>query len=242
MDRHECKYVLSETQAREFLDTISPRLTLDAHARAGARGYEVASLYLDTPKLRLHREKMEGIRNRFKLRIRRYDLRSESPVWLEIKRRRDGIVSKTRSLLPQALLPRLLDHEDLQLLVEPAQREAHAQFAHLLLRLHARPTMWVRYQREAYADAFDPTLRVTVDRRLQCLASDALDPGMAGWTDVEGRRVIVELKFNDRCPAWLSTAIRCHGLQRTSFSKYSTCVLSASERGQLLTEAANLAS
>ena len=54
---------------------------------------------------------------------------------------------------------------------------------------------------------------------------------------MEGRRVVLELKFNGRCPAWMTNTIRSLGLQRTSYSKYSHAVLTTRRSGALLADA-----
>ena len=48
-------------------------------------GYHVHSLYLDSPAYELYHETTEGVKNRFKLRMRFYDDSPEAPVFLEIK-------------------------------------------------------------------------------------------------------------------------------------------------------------
>jgi hypothetical protein len=102
----------------------------------------------------------------------------------------------------------------------------------MLLR-DARPAVLVRYDREAYVGMHDPAVRVTFDRRLAAAQTGQPEVRMGGpgFEVVEGSRVVLELKFNDRCPAWLTAIVRSHGLQRRSYSKYSTSLAAAWRRG-----------
>src|SRR3989337_1509240 len=60
-------------------------------------GYRVNSLYLDTPQFGLYRQSTEGIRNRYKLRVRFYDAAEDSPAFLEVKRRVANTIYKQRA-------------------------------------------------------------------------------------------------------------------------------------------------
>jgi hypothetical protein len=121
----------------------------------------------------------------------------------------------------------------------PAQRKVFDEFAHRVHHIGARPAVVVRYEREAWCGLFDPTVRVTFDRQIRCQPPDDLRIhfNSATWDLVEGRRVILELKFNGRCPAWMASAIRNFGLQRVSYCKYSHAVLTARRAGPLLADA-----
>ncbi len=84
--RHECKYLISERLAARIRDYVHPYVAPDSHAAASPDlSYDITSLYLDSPDLRLLRETEEGLLNRIKLRIRSYDDHEDSPVFLEIK-------------------------------------------------------------------------------------------------------------------------------------------------------------
>ena len=57
----------------------------------------IASLYYDTPDSRLVRESLEKPVFKEKIRLRSYGLATEeSPVFLELKRKYDGVVYKRR--------------------------------------------------------------------------------------------------------------------------------------------------
>src|SRR5262245_19194837 len=69
--RYERKFVVTESTADAVRRFVSWYLVPDEQrAGAGSEGYRVCSLYLDTPHLGLYRQSRQGIKNRYKLRIR----------------------------------------------------------------------------------------------------------------------------------------------------------------------------
>src|SRR5262245_13965431 len=93
--RYERKFVVTETMAQRVRHFVKTYLELDEHmAGEGPDGYRVCSLYLDTPHFGLYRQSCHGLKNRYKLRIRFYDDRPDSPAFLEIKERKTETVHK----------------------------------------------------------------------------------------------------------------------------------------------------
>ncbi|MCC6672923.1 MAG: polyphosphate polymerase domain-containing protein [Planctomycetes bacterium] len=237
--RHECKYVITESEALRISAEVRPFVRPDPHA-AGRPGhtYPISSLYLDGGGFPLYHETVEGKKDRFKLRVRAYSDRPEDPVFLEIKRRANGVVRKTRCKVPRALLPALLSGRTAALAEVPgAGRPAAQEFVALLLRTQARPTVLVRYDREAYVGLDDTETRVTFDRHLRVLRTERPEVlvDAPGFAVVQDHRVVLELKFNHRCPNWMQHLIQGHGLRRTSFSKYCHSLNRAAAPQRLVT-------
>jgi len=239
--RFECKYLITEAQALAVRRYLAPYVEPDPHARGRPDNrYPIASLYLDTPDLRLHRETIEGQRNRFKLRVRSYSDDAAAPVFTEIKRRNNQVIQKQRCPARRTDVMHLLTTGQMDVAhMPPGERKIFDEFAHRVQYIGARPAVAVRYEREALCGTFDPTARVTFDRHIRCRSTDnpRLRLADSGWELVEGRLVVLEFKFNGRCPAWMNNAIHSLCLQRTSYSKYSHSVLTARRAGPLLADA-----
>lgn len=222
-NRHECKFVVSETVADAVLRHVLPFVAPDEHAAKAGGHYPIASLYLDDRRQSLYRETIEGQAYRFKLRIRTYDDDAAKPLFLEVKRRHDKVVQKMRCPIPRHLLPAVLANEPVALPGAPAQKQASlAEFQRLMQLRHAEPVLVVKYQRSAWVGLDDPEVRVTLDRRLSVLPER--EPRVrindAGYRTVPTTGVILELKFTDRCPPWMLATMRACDLRRRSFSKY----------------------
>jgi hypothetical protein len=240
-DRFECKYLITEAQAHAVRRYLAPYVEPDPHAAGRPdHRYPIASLYLDTPDLRLHRETVEGLRNRYKLRVRSYSDDANTPVFLEIKRRNNQVTQKQRCAARRSdVLGLLTTGERNGKHMPPADRKVFDEFAQRLQHIGARPIVVVRYEREALCGIFDPHARVTFDRQIRARSVDGprLRVQDSFWELVEGRRVVLELKFNGQCPFWMQNAIHRLGLVRTSFSKYCHAVLTARRAGPLLADA-----
>ena len=64
--RYECKYLIPESLAVEIRRYIRPFVDVDPHAADSAdRSYDITSLYLDAPDLKLFWESQEGVKERF---------------------------------------------------------------------------------------------------------------------------------------------------------------------------------
>lgn len=222
--RYELKYLVDEAQIAHIRACAQAYCAPDPHGDAGR--YHVNSLYLDTPDWMTAEQTLQGLRNRFKIRLRTYAFTEHAPVFCEEKRRVGSSILKTRvctdpqlvrAWLADPLDPRLqeavLDDPDLALIV--GQVQAH----------DLRPRLWVRYHREAYGSCFGDGARLTLDRTLEVQPPDPLgrfapDPGAWEWVSAAGARAVLELKFNGGFPAWMRALVHGLGLQRVSFGKY----------------------
>ncbi|MFQ5505096.1 MAG: VTC domain-containing protein [Planctomycetota bacterium] len=227
--RHECKYLIPESAAGELRRFIAPYTEPDPHANEQFHGsYRVLSLYLDTPKLRLYRETREGLAERIKLRIRSYGKRDSAPVFLEVKRRRNRLVLKSRARIGRGQMRELLAGGAPD--VGKLEGSCYDEFLCWIARYGARPVVHVGYEREAHVGCFDRGLRVTLDRELRCASADEgwrLESAELDWVEPLTDRVILELKFDHAFPSWMRDLTRQLKLQRVSFSKYGHSVRSA---------------
>jgi hypothetical protein len=229
--RYERKYVVSETAADAIRQFIAPHLTPDDHMRPDEpRGYQVFSLYMDTPQLSMYRQTVEGVRSRYKLRVRFYDTREESLALFEIKTRQADSIHKQRAAVPKSAAARFLSGGRLSSaeLLAPSDKSARAlaEFCERCDRLGAVPTAFVSYWREAYVSRQPDDVRVTLDRQLA--AHDgrfALSLQLPNQETLPApNKIVLELKNSGRAPNWMRDLVRTFALQRVSFPKYVYCV------------------
>jgi hypothetical protein len=229
--RYERKFAVTEATARAVRQFVSSYLVPDEHmAGEGPDGYRVCSLYLDTPHLGLYRQSQQGVKNRYKLRIRFYDEGPDSPAFLEIKKRTTETVHKLRAVVTKQSAARLLRGGrlgDADLLSNgDASHRAVTEFCACCDRLHAEGVAFVSYRREALVSESAEGVRVTFDRHVvghRYLAGCGLEPPPAVSAPVT-RGVVLELKYNGRAPRWMHDLVTSLSLQRRSFPKYVLCV------------------
>jgi len=225
--RFECKYLVTEERAQEIVRYVSPFLELDFFsARSPDYRYPVHSLYLDGPGYELYETTNQGMKNRFKLRIRGYDGNPDSPLFAEVKRRADRVILKRRALISREDGRALLKGAPL-----PADSIAKgaefAEFRSLAARLAARPAVFVSYLREAYEAHGSEPVRLTLDRALRNAPPNSSKPfafDEQDWRETPCEHIILELKFTDACPAWVEQLIRHFRLDRCSVAKYIMCL------------------
>ena len=242
-NRYELKYIISESCARDVRDFARHYLAPDpfgdpAHY-GGQPAYAIHSVYLDSPKLDLMHATVEGHKNRFKLRMRFYDGRPDSPVFFEIKRRVNGAILKDRARVRREFGPALLEGAwpEPQHLSKPGDAKGFAalrKFCELRDKLAAKPGVLVSYEREAWLTPDNNSARLTFDRRLQ---GSPYDRSLSlcrnqHWVTPRVEGVVLELKFTDRFPHWMRDAVRLFNLERCSMAKYVHCVQSLEPRCQ----------
>jgi len=231
--RFELKYIIDEQCAAGIRDFVSSHLEPDEHARPEeGNSYPLASLYLDTPSLLLYGQTLQGIKNRFKLRIRFYDDDPDHPAFMEIKRRVTDVICKERAMVSKEGVRRILSGEGPSrgfLMGDngnPKAGSALVNFCNLCDTVGAIGCCYVSYVREAYVSPNSNSVRVTFDRQLlggPYQQGDGLKYPFDGARPNVGG-VILELKFTDRFPEWMHGVVQAFNLQRTSVPKYVHCI------------------
>jgi SPX domain protein involved in polyphosphate accumulation len=227
-NRFELKYLIDERQACGIRDFVRTFMRRDPFAQPDMRwSYANYSIYLDGADLPLYSATIQGQRNRFKLRLRYYDDRSETPVFFEVKRRVNDSIRKERAAVRKEVALRLLrggwpltedlcnpsDNEDLSSL---------RRFCELRDAVGAEPRIVTYFEREAWVDPQDKHRRVTFDRASQA-APFRGSLCMRDSTATTFPAVILELKFTDRFPIWMREMVQAFDLHRTSMAKYVHC-------------------
>lgn len=225
--RSELKYLVRETDRERLAERIAPYVRADPHAQARLQstpGYTVRSIYYDTPGLRDWAEKESGDLIRRKVRVRAYDAPESGPVFLELKRKEGSKVWKHRAALPASTAGRLLAGAPATLAPAKA-REAAGRFLYRLRAEHRRPVLLVAYDREPHVGRFDPSLRVTFDRRLRVAPFPAATLDRSGLFSERLRPLleghfILEVKFDRAFPSWMRAHLAALGLGQQALSKY----------------------
>lgn len=231
--RYEAKYFIDEacaTRIRAFLhDNVPP----DPHSACMSdMQYPVYSVYLDSPTAVCFHDARNKAEVRAKLRVRTYRSPGESasvyPHFYEIKRKRHGIVKKTRARLPAELGEQLIWNgaslgDDLGQL-DSTTRHNLASFQDLRSKISARPAVAVFYTREAYETTTADRVRISLDRNLHAgLLAEVGTERRDIWWPVDLKWIILEIKFTDSYPFWVADLIRSAEVSRRGVCKYVMC-------------------
>jgi SPX domain protein involved in polyphosphate accumulation len=228
-NRFELKYLLTLQQAEQFRLALKAYLKPDEH---GDGCYAPTSLYYDSPDLRCYWEKVDGVKFRRKLRIRRYEadeaLLPETPVFVEIKQRVDRVTQKRRAVLPFREALRLCNDRQMPEHA-PDDKAVIEEIYAFVWNYNLRPVSIVRYLRQAFIGAeYDLGLRVTFDTNLTVQTQSL-------WLDAPSDRMLIlpanltvmEIKVNERIPYWLTELVAAHNFQLVRMSKYCKSIEAA---------------
>ena len=228
LQRLELKYLISEDKALNVRDFVRSHLELDEYGVGRPDlSYPIHSLYVDSDALRTYWDTINGLKNRYKLRLRYYDDLPTSPVFFEIKRRMDNAILKSRGGVRREAVPALLaghlPEPDHLLSAQPKQMASLQRFCQLMLDIGGRPKAHVFYRREAWVSTLDNSIRITFDRdvRIAYEPTARLQTAIADYVMPFTPQVILELKFTTRFPNWFNELVRQFDLERTTAAKYA---------------------
>lgn len=235
-ERREFKYLLPASVVPYVRAAARSVCAMDAYA--GADGlYTIRSLYFDTDRYALFWANDREAPDRFKVRVRHYPSTGPGgPVFLEVKRRMQDVIHKSRGLLPGIAWAPLLENPGMLQTLElaPKYRPAVERFLTLMHTYQLKPVMMVEYEREAYFSQVDEYARLTFDLHVRCQPVETLsmecDPTRWRYVDHPYRTrtfdpmTLLELKFSGAPPLWMARMVHKLELERHTFSKYGYSV------------------
>lgn len=215
--RNEQKYLLTEEQYNALWGLISPCLKEDEYAHS-----TISNLYYDTADYELIRASIEKPIYKEKLRLRSYGVPAEdSTVFVEIKKKYNGIVYKRRVGLPLTEAVQGLEQGYIEPV--PGQEQISSEINYFLQRYAGslQPTVFLAYDRDAFQGIDDEELRVTFDFNIRSRQEHLsfLD-GMDGENYFQSGEVMLEIKTIGAYPFWLIHALEECQIYPVSFSKY----------------------
>lgn len=213
MKRYELKYLLSPEQTEFLRERLKGHMEPDAYGKTS-----IASLYYDTPDYRLIRSSLEKPLFKEKMRLRSYGLATDtSPVYLEIKRKAEGIVYKRRVQTTIPLVEKFFSGSG-DICAGGQINNEIVYFRDYYKELV--PACLIIYDRVAYFEP-DGDLRLTIDEAPRYRA-DRLDlkSGMDGTLLLPEGYTILEIKVQQAMPLWLTAILSEGKIYKASFSKY----------------------
>ena len=213
--RYEIKYMLTKAQAADLKKAMEGHLALDQFGHSTIR-----NLYFDTDTFRLVRRSIEKPMYKEKLRVRSYQqAENDSPVFVELKKKFDGVVYKRRLALPH--------REAMDALEGGEKLPAEGQIAREIEAFRSvygetlLPRMALSYEREAFFPVDGVDFRLTLDENI-LWRTEYLDLGSSCWGSrlIAPNQVLMELKTPGGLPLWMVHFLSEHQIRQISFSKY----------------------
>lgn len=214
--RREQKYLLNEAQKAALVRAVEGKMQPDDYGRS-----LVCNIYYDTPDYRLIRRSLEGPAYKEKLRLRGYgSIGQGDKVFLEMKKKYDGIVYKRRVKLP---VERAMTYmADVEAQLDKGQIGRELDYFKKFYR-GLRPTMYLSYDRLAWRLE---DLRITLDWNVR-YRTERLDLTVPpdGEQLLDPGQYLLEIKTASAMPLWLVEVLDQNQIRKQSFSKYGKAYL-----------------
>ncbi len=214
--RFELKYMLTLAQKEKILTAMVPFMELDQYGRTTIR-----NIYYDTDDYLLIRRSIEKPVYKEKLRIRSYERSgSESPVFVELKKKFEYVVYKRRLSLPEAQAMEWVAGRN----VCPVESQISKEIDYFIKYYRGlRPAVFLSYEREAYFCKDGSDFRVTFDDAILCRQEElSLQSPVYGTPILPEGKVLMEIKCSGGIPLWMTSILSKEKIYKTSFSKYGT--------------------
>ena len=218
--RHELKYHITPAELTVLRGVLAPVMQLDPNGNENNE-YHIRSLYFDTINDDALDEKIAGVGNRKKYRIRIYNF-SDRVIKLECKSKYGDLISKQSVSIPRELAEQLIagDPDGLQRMRHPLLHDVYREMRTRLLR----PAVIVDYVREAYIHQAEE-VRITFDKQVRTglYSVDMFNPQIPTYPVFDDPVEILEVKFDEFLPSYLQAILSGVTAQRSAISKYTWC-------------------
>lgn len=221
--RNELKFLLSDEQYNRLIPIIHEYMNPDAFC-VGGKEYGIYNIYYDTDDNYLIRTSLEKPYYKEKIRLRSYysPAMPDDKVFLEIKKKIGGIVTKRRASMTLEQAEKfLMNGEKPPHSQKYIQNQVMNELVAFLNIYHVHPAQYISYQRSAFFGKDDKDFRLTFDRKITTRRYDlTLASPSYGSQIIEEGQHLMEVKIIGAMPLWLAHSLSELGIYKTSFSKY----------------------
>lgn len=215
--RKEIKYVIPLDKALVIKEQMDRLLERDSYCTEGT--YLVSSLYFDSVNNIDFSEKLSGVINRKKVRLRIYN-GDASLCKLEIKQKSDDRQQKLGFIISEADA-RALSHGEYHVLKKYFDISENSLRAYSIMEQgQYRPAVQVAYDRLAYKYPMYDT-RVTIDMNVRSTESNLdLFSSFVPYTPIMQESAVLEIKYSGKMMGFLSAILAQFHLTQGTYSKY----------------------
>ena len=221
--RVEAKYVITKEQMAQLMPELLEHMVFDKYC-IGERAYPIYSLYFDTKNDDVVRRSVSKPYYKEKLRLRSYrlDPSPEDTVFLEIKKKIGGVVSKRRvtltykqavDFIKKGVVPQL----------SGVQKQIMNEICYYTKIHPIEKATLIHYDRVALFGKDNKDLRITFDKNLTKTNCTDILSGAGHEKYLADRNTrVMEIKISGASPLWLSKLLSKNCIYKGSFSKIGT--------------------
>lgn len=211
--RVEKKYIISKEQYLSLKAILREKMIEDEHGKS-----TICNIYFDTAQYDLIRHSISKPYYKDKVRLRSYNIPNlDSNVFLEIKKKCDGVVGKRRIQMSLKDYYEYMDNHSKMKEDNQITKELNYYFKFYQLQ----PAMFLSYYRRAYYEKDDMDFRITFDNNIIARNYDfRLEKGNYGENILEKNKYIMEIKTLGAMPMWCVKILDNLKISPCGFSKY----------------------
>ena len=220
--RFEFKYIIKKSISENIKNELKYFTKEDSFAKDKSE-YLVRFLYFDNSQFSNFNEKIDGLKNRHKFRIRTYTNRNDSttPVFLEIKGRNNQRTYKVRTKINKDDLDFFCKQKNLfDLKDKYFDNKLIDQYVFDSYRKKITPKVLIDYNRLPLMSKNGLYFRLTFDSDIKACISNNIYDSPNNWRTCIAGNDILEVKFDFTIPPWFHRIIQSYELKRISVSKF----------------------
>ena len=212
--RVEEKYIINKSQFKKINELLKEYMVEDEHGQS-----KICNIYFDSNQHDLGRRTISKPFFKEKVRLRSYNTpNKESKVYLEIKRKCDGVVGKRRIEMKLDEFNSYIKNSNS---VSNQNKQIKMELDYCFKLYGLKPAMYVSYDRIAYYEKNNPDFRITFDNNIVAREENLnLEKGSYGESIMENDKYIMEVKTLSAMPIWFVRILNSLNIIPGSFSKY----------------------
>lgn len=220
--RLEKKFIITSEQYDKLITILLDYMDLDKHCRMG-KNYNIYNIYYDTPNNDVIRHSISKPYYKEKLRLRSYNIPTslDDKVFLELKKKINGIVNKRRVVMTLGEVYEFLDKGKKPEFDDYENKQVINEIEYYLSKNKVYPNVYIGYSRKALFGKEDKEFRVTFDSEVTARRNDLdLSAGFFGHDILGENRYLMEVKFLGAIPVWFTKILSDLEIYNTHYSKY----------------------
>ena len=211
--RHEYKYVISYEEMLRLREKLNDLLTIDRNPN----GYMIRSLYFDSLNDIDYYEKLDGLINRKKIRIRIYEP-NPKVIKLELKSKYDYHQQKESLIITKEEANELIK-ENYNVLLN--HEEEVAKKFYTILRTNCyKPKVIIEYNRIAYTTRSGTRITFDFDIKKTNRVESFFNEDIDYQKITNPQNIVLEIKFDRFLEPYISQVLGNYIANKESYSKY----------------------
>lgn len=220
--RYEKKFILNQEQYDVLIPKLLEYMKPDEHCEFD-KNYSIYNIYYDTTNNDVIRHSISKPYYKEKLRLRSYSIPSslDDKVFLELKKKINGIVNKRRVVLTLDDAYKFLTYGVEPICSNYLNKQVIKEIKYYLEKNKVIPKVYISYSRKAFFAKDDKDFRLTFDSKIITRRDDlSLEDGNFGYPILDDGIYLMEVKILKAMPLWFTRILTELEIYNTHFSKY----------------------